>query len=146
MRARAPALTVAVVLAAGGLGGCTIAARGDGPAPAGERTVVLDVRWSRFSPSDLTVPPGTTVRFEVRNADPIAHELIVGDDSVQDRHERGTETRHGDRPGDPPGEVSVLAQSTAVTSYTFSRPGRVPFGCHLPGHWSYGMRGVVVVG
>ena len=143
---RGAASVAVVAVAAAGLGGCAVPARGTMPARGGEarsaeRTVVLDLRWSRFSPSEIEVAVGTTVRFEVRNRDPIAHELIVGDASVQDRHERGTEAQHGDRPG----EVSVPPRSTAVTTYMFSRPGSVAFGCHLPGHWDYGMRGSVLV-
>jgi uncharacterized cupredoxin-like copper-binding protein len=120
-----------------------VAATGASPPPPSpqERTVTLDVRYSRFSPAELEVRPGTTVRFVVRNGDPIAHELIVGDQRVQDVHERGTEAHHGDRPG----EVSVPAGGTATTTYRFSRPGRVLLGCHLPGHWDYGMRGVMNV-
>lgn len=137
---RSLALVAVLALAAIGLGGCAGPARGGDPSPAGERTVVVDVRWSRFSPTEVEVPAGTTVRFEVRNRDPVAHELIVGDQSVQDRHERGTDTRH-----DAPGEVSVPAGSTATTTYSFPRAGRVLFGCHVPGHWSYGMRGTVTV-
>ena len=137
MRAGALAAALAAVVASGG---CAAANTGSPPGPQ-ERTVVLDVRHSRFSPDEIPVRPGTTVRFVVRNADPIAHELIVGDQSVQDRHERGTEAHHGEVAG----EVSVPAGATATTTYTFSRPGRVLFGCHLPGHWDYGMRGVVDV-
>ncbi len=134
------ATTAAVTLVAGG---CAAGATGSSrPREAQERTVILDVRHSRFSPDEIRVRPGTTVRFVVRNTDPIAHELIVGDEGVQDRHERGTEAHHGDVPG----EVSVAAGGTATTTYTFSRAGRVLLGCHLPGHWDYGMRGVVEVG
>jgi uncharacterized cupredoxin-like copper-binding protein len=111
------------------------------PGPDGERTITLTAQWSRFDPPHLEVPVGTTVRFVVHNADPIAHELIVGDDAVQDRHEKGTEPHHGDRPG----EVSVRAGTTAETTYRFDRPGTVLFGCHLPGHWAYGMRGTIEV-
>lgn len=113
-------------------------------ASAGEETITLTVRHSRFSPSVLDVRPGTTVRFVVRNLDPIAHELIVGDQAVQDVHERGTESHHRERPG----EVSVPAGATAETTYTFppSGPRPVLLGCHLPGHWDYGMRGTVRVG
>jgi uncharacterized cupredoxin-like copper-binding protein len=120
---------------------CAAAASESGPSRPQERTVTLDVRHSRFSPAEIEVRPGTTVRFVIRNADPIPHELIVGDQSVQDRHEQGTEAHHGEVPG----EVSVAAGATATTTYTFSRPGRVLFGCHLPGHWDYGMRGLVTV-
>ncbi len=131
---------VVVALVALGLGGC--AAAGAGAAdPEGVRTVVLDVHHSRFSLAGLRVEVGETVRFVVRNADPIPHELIVGDQGVQDVHERGTEAHHGDRPG----EVSVAAGASAETTYTFSKEGRLYFGCHLPGHWAYGMQGTISV-
>ena len=106
-----------------------------------ERTVTLDVHHSRFSLEELHVRPGETVRFVLRNTDPIPHELIVGDQYVQDVHEAGREAHHGDRPG----EVSVAPGATAVTTYRFDRPGRLLFGCHLPGHWAYGMRGTIEV-
>ncbi len=140
-----PARLAAVVLVVATLAtGWAVAATGASPSSQlqQERTVTLDVRYSRFTPAELEVRPGTTVRFVVRNGDPIAHELIVGDQRVQDVHERGTEAHHGDRPG----EVSVPPGGTATTTYTFSRPGKVLLGCHLPGHWDYGMRGVVRVG
>ncbi len=106
-------------------------------------TVDLTVHHSQFSTSEIRVRPGQTVRFVVRNTDPIAHELIVGDQAVQDHHEAGTEAHHGDRPG----EVSVPPGQTAVTTYRFGAAGgTVLFGCHLPGHWAYGMQGTVRVG
>ena len=129
-------LLAAVVVAAGlALAGC--AGR-----HGAERTVELSVRHSKFSLDELRVRPGETVRFVLRNTDPIPHELIVGDQSVQDVHELGTEAHHGDRPG----EVSVAPGATAVTTYRFGRAGgRILFGCHLPGHWAYGMKGTITV-
>jgi len=125
-----------LVLAAGlALGGCA-----GGPS---ERTVEITVHHSRFSVDELRVRPGETVRFVLRNTDPIPHELIAGDQSVQDIHETGTESHHADRPG----EVSVAPGATAVTTYRFGRAGsQVLFGCHLPGHWAYGMQGTFRVG
>jgi uncharacterized cupredoxin-like copper-binding protein len=81
------------------------------------------------------------VRIVVRNTDPIDHELIVGDQATQDRHERGVEAHHD---GSVPGEVSVPAGAVVTTTYRFDQPGRFLYGCHLPGHWDYGMRGVVI--
>ena len=125
--------------------GVTVGACGQGgeaAAPGGAvRTVVLAVTYSKFSPSALTVRRGETVRFVVDNRDPIPHELIVGDQATQDRHGDGTEAHHGDKPG----EVSVAAAGRAETTVTFSRSGRLLFGCHLPGHWDYGMRGTIRV-
>ena len=101
------------------------------------------MRHSKFSLDELRVRPGETVRFVLRNTDPIPHELIVGDQSLQDVHEAGTESHRGDRPG----EVSVAAGATAVTTYRFGpEGGRLLFGCHLPGHWASGMRGAIRVG
>jgi uncharacterized cupredoxin-like copper-binding protein len=112
-----------------------------GPATT-PRTVVLTAHHSRFSPARVEVAAGTTVRFVVRNEDPIDHELVVGDDQTHRRHEAGREAHHH---GEVAGEVSVPAGDTAATTYRFDRPGRVLLGCHLPGHWDYGMRGVVLV-
>ena len=127
-------LAAAVVAAGKALTGC---AGGHGT----ERTVELTVHHSRFSLDELHVRPGETIRFILRNTDPIPHELIVGDQYLQDVHEAGTEAHHGDRPG----EVSVAPGATAVTTYRFGSAGRLLFGCHLPGHWAYGMKGAITI-
>jgi uncharacterized cupredoxin-like copper-binding protein len=107
----------------------------------GTVTVDLQVHHSRFRPARLRVVEGTTVRFVVRNTDPIDHELIVGDAAVHRRHERGTEPYHPPKPG----EVSVAAGETAETTYEFAERGTVEMACHLPRHLTFGMRGEVEV-
>lgn len=124
------------------LSGCS-GAGGDGGG-GGVRTVTLTVRHSQFSVADVHARPGETVRFVVHNTDPIGHELIVGDQAVQDAHEVGTDASHS---GGRPGEISVPPGSTATTTYRFaSSSGPLLFGCHLPGHWAYGMHGTITVG
>lgn len=119
------------------------AACGTAAAGPGTRTVHVTVHYSRFDPGALDVRPGETVRFVVENTDPIDHEFIVGDAQVQDAHERGTEAHHAPRPG----EISVPAGHTVETTYTFPEtPGSLIFGCHLPGHYDYGMRGSIEIG
>ncbi|HZA27279.1 MAG TPA: cupredoxin domain-containing protein [Actinomycetota bacterium] len=110
--------------------------------PSRERTVEITIHHSRFRPATVEVSPGTTVRFVLRNTDPIDHEFILGDEEVQARHEAGTEAHHGAIPG----EVSVPAGEEASTTYIFTEPGTLLIGCHLPGHYAYGMRGSVRVG
>lgn len=106
------------------------------------RTVTLVARHSRWSvPVVRGVRAGETVRFVVRNEDPIDHELIVGPAEVHARHATGTEAHHGHVPG----EVSAPAGAVVSTTYRFTAPGQVVFGCHLPGHWAYGMTGLVEV-
>ncbi len=75
------------------------------------------------------------------NRDFIHHEFVIGDDVVHDRHETGHEAEHPPVPG----EVSVPAHATGVTTYAFHAPGPVLFACHLPGHLAYGMQGTVTV-
>lgn len=104
-------------------------------------TVHLTIHHSRFRPDRVEVPAGATVMFVVDNTDPIGHELIVGDAGVHERHELGTEAEHQSRPG----EVSIPPRTTAETTFTFGEPGSVLYACHLPGHFAYGMSGLVNV-
>lgn len=131
----------AVIAAAGYL----LDARASGPdgdvLGPGEVSVELGIEHSRFSFDRLEVRPGTTVRFEVRNTDPIAHEVIIGDDGVHRRHATGSEPVHAPVPG----ELTVGPHETGLTSFTFDEAGTVAFACHLPGHLDYGMIGEVVV-
>ena len=134
MRRAAYAGVVAAVAATAACG----AARASGAV----RTVEIVTHFSTFEPSTIQVDPGETVRFVIRNTDPIDHEFIVGDAQVQGVHERGTESHHDPRPG----EVSVPAGETVATTYTFPAEGRLIFGCHLPGHYAFGMRGGFEIG
>jgi uncharacterized cupredoxin-like copper-binding protein len=116
------------------------------PAPAaseGVRTVNITIHFSRFSLDQVNVAPGETVRFVVTNTDPIDHEFILGDDYVQLIHENGTELSHPPKPG----EMSVPAGTTQVTMYTFPpKDEQLIFACHLPGHYAFGMHGIVTIG
>lgn len=105
------------------------------------RTVRVGIHYSAFSLATIDVDPGETVRFVVSNADPIDHEFIIGDEAVQIAHERGTEAVHPPRPG----EITVPAGETVETTYTFGARDLI-FGCHLPGHYAYGMAGAISVG
>jgi uncharacterized cupredoxin-like copper-binding protein len=114
-------------------------------APAAVRTVALTIHYSHFSPAHLSVAAGETVRFTIRNTDPIDHEFILGDQSVQDAEEAGTDPIHD---GSTPGMVSAPADTTVSKVVTFPRtPAGHPaqrsliYACHLPGHYAYGMRG-----
>lgn len=134
---------VVAALAVTGAAYLATADAGEGSVPLGPGlvTVELDVEHSRFSLDELRVRTGTTVRFVVRNDDPIAHELVVGDADVHRRHRDGSEAIHPPVPG----EVSVGANDTGVTFYEFDEPGSFAFVCHLPNHAEYGMVGEVIV-
>jgi hypothetical protein len=40
----------------------------------------------------------------------------------------------------------VPAVAERATAYAFGDGATLTFGCHLPGHWAYGMRGTVRIG
>ena len=142
MRPRPWQLAAALAL----LTGAAVAAVASWPAASragggATRTVVVTMHHSRFEPSVVRVGPGERVRFVLRNTDPIDHEFILGDESVQRRHEQGRERHHH---GDVPGERSVAAGQEAATTYVFpaTLAGQaLEFACHLPGHYAYGMHG-----
>jgi uncharacterized cupredoxin-like copper-binding protein len=121
---------LALFLTAGGSGG-----------PA---TIEIRAFHSRFEPDRVTVKPGETVRFVITNVDPIDHEFIIGPPETHDIHERGEPHFHT---GAVAGEVTVPAGATVETTWTFG-PARSPdvtYGCHLAGHWSYGMHGKALI-
>jgi uncharacterized cupredoxin-like copper-binding protein len=141
MRRRSWRLAAALALAAAAV---AVWSAGS-PADDRVRTVVVTMHHSRFEPSLVQVAPGERVRFVLRNSDPIDHEFILGDASVQRRHEQGRQRQHH---GVVPGERSVAAGQEAVTTYSFAAtPGgqALEFACHLPGHYAYGMHGTVRV-
>ena len=146
-RRRLPWLAASAAVAAGVAGaGFAVAAPGsedpgDTALGPGEVTVELHVERSLFEPTEIRVVEGTRLRFIVDNGDPIGHELIVGGPEVHARHARGTEARHPSIPG----EVSVGPNDVGVTTLRFDQPGTFEFACHLPGHYEYGMHGVVEV-
>jgi uncharacterized cupredoxin-like copper-binding protein len=113
-------------------------------AAAGATTIAITAHHSRFEPDRVTVKPNSTVRFVVHNADPIDHEFIIGPPETHALHERGTPHVHT---GVTPGEITVPAGATVETSWTFGPSGSpgVAYGCHLAGHWNYGMHGLAVI-
>ena len=133
------ATAAALALCSAVLQSNTAPARGDDEV----RAVRVVIHFSRFEPDRIAVEPGETVRFVLENTDPIDHEFIVGDARLQLVHEQGTEAHHPPRPG----EISVPARTTRSTTVTFGHASSFTlFGCHLPGHYRYGMVGTIEVG
>lgn len=110
-------------------------------APAATRTIPIVIRYSHFTPSTIEVASGTTVRFDLHNADPIPHEFILGNAAEHAAHEQGVARTHDGFPG----QESLDIGERAMVSWTFTTPGTVAFACHLPGHFAFGMAGIVKV-
>jgi plastocyanin len=128
---------VAVVVAAGAAA-VALAAR---PGTTPQTAITIEIKYSHFNPSAISVPVGVPVTITLVNDDPIDHEWIIGDDAVQQRHRTGTELLHPVRPT----EQVIPALSTRVTTITFDHPATEKYICHLPGHEAYGMVGVASI-
>ena len=85
-------LLIGIVVALGVAGAAAAWTVARGATPATELTV--DIRYSQFEPSQVSVPVGVPVTIELRNEDPIDHEWILGDAAVHERHRTGTEPVH----------------------------------------------------
>lgn len=127
------ALVIALAVTAVALAGRS------GPPPS--TAIEIDIHYSRFEPSAITVPVGVPVTITLRNNDPIDHEWIVGDAEVQAKHRTGTELLHPARPT----ELVIPAGETRVTTVTFLAAGSLQYICHLPAHEAYGMVGTVTI-
>jgi uncharacterized cupredoxin-like copper-binding protein len=126
---------IVVALAIAGAAAAWTTVRG----ATGTPEYTIDIRYSHFDPSELSVPVGVPVTIVLRNRDPIDHEWILGDAAVHERHRTGTEPVHAARPT----EVTVPAGETRRTTIVIDEAGSLQYICHLPGHEAYGMVGVL---
>ena len=106
-------------------------------------TVRMDDRM-RFTPSQLRVQRGETVRFVVRNAGAVPHELVLGTRADLQAHAeqmRATpDMKHEDA-----NTVSLAPGARGELVWHFTRAGTVDFACTLPGHMEAGMVGQIAV-
>lgn len=109
------------------------------------RTVKLDMSDAmRFTPSDIVIQRGETVKFVVSNKGRQLHEMVLGTPQELKEHaelmKKFPTMEHADanmahvQPGDR-GEIV----------WQFTKAGEYQFACLIPGHFEAGMVGKVVV-
>jgi uncharacterized cupredoxin-like copper-binding protein len=140
-RSRARLVAGAGLVAPVVLAGAAAIALAGRPTSPPQTSITIEIKYSHFNPSAITVPIGVPVTITLVNDDPIDHEWIIGDDAVQQKHRTGTELLHPVRPT----EQVIPALQTRVTTMTFGAPGQLKYICHLPGHEAYGMVGVATI-
>jgi len=99
----------------------------------------------RFSPDTLSVVEGETIAFVVTNNGRLPHEFVIGDDATQRAHEEAMAVDTASPHETTASEIEVPSGSTATLIYTPRRDGTLLYGCHLPGHYAAGMRGMLAV-
>jgi uncharacterized cupredoxin-like copper-binding protein len=126
--------------------------------PANPREVNVILKDWVFLPDPVDLIPGETVLLHVVNGGLDVHELVIGDQAVQDAWEVA-EAANADAPPGPTPVVSVPPDVAGVrvvvasgqrVDLTWTVPdaaaaSRLILGCHIPGHWAKGMRASVRV-
>jgi len=109
------------------------------------RTINVDMSDAmRFTPSNLAVRQGETVRFVILNSGALKHEFVLGTEKELREHyelmKKFPEMEHSD-----PNRVTVAPGKTGEVVWQFTRSGKVDFACLQPGHYDAGMKGSVRV-
>jgi uncharacterized cupredoxin-like copper-binding protein len=98
----------------------------------------------RFTPADLTVRRGETVKFIAINKGHLLHEMVLGTAEELKRH-ADLMKRFPGMEHDEPHMTHVPPGESGEIVWQFTRPGEFRFGCLIPGHFEAGMVGKVTV-
>jgi len=163
---RAPVVVTVAGLALAGtlviLGAKLAAAPGPTPdlshpgTPDDPRPVAVIMRDYVFNPTPLYLVSGETVELQVFNGGMVTHELVLGDEAVQQawRSADAAATPPGPLASPPPASVSpevggveVLLTPGESRNVTYTVPIGQALGlsCHLSGHVERGMVGSVIL-
>ena len=117
------------------------------PGDPSKATRTIEVTMSdtmRFTPSNLTVKRDETIKFTVKNAGKLKHEMVLGSAKELKEHaelmRKFPDMQHAD-----PNQVTLDAGKTGEIVWQFTQAGNVDFACLQPGHFEAGMVGKVVV-
>jgi uncharacterized cupredoxin-like copper-binding protein len=98
----------------------------------------------RFTPSELKVKQGATIRFVVRNNGKLMHELVIGSMAELKQHAELMK-KHPGMEHDEPHMAHVAPGKTETLVWQFTKAGTFYFGCLEPGHLEAGMIGKLEV-
>jgi uncharacterized cupredoxin-like copper-binding protein len=117
----------------------------EGDAKKVSRSITVDMNdQMRFTPAELVVKQGETVRFVVKNSGQVMHEMVLG--SMQDLKEHAQlMQKHPGMEHDEPYMAHVAPGKTETIVWQFNKPGEFHYGCLVPGHFEAGMIGRIRV-
>ena len=102
----------------------------------------------RFTPSNIEVRAGETIRFVVHNAGKTAHEMVLGSDADIQAHAQAMQqgAGHGDGHSHGTGAtITVPAGQKGELVVRFDQATTLQMACLIPGHYEAGMRGTIQV-
>jgi uncharacterized cupredoxin-like copper-binding protein len=109
------------------------------------RSISVDMSdQMRFSPAQITVRQGETIRFRVKNSGKVMHEMVLG--TMEELRQHAEMMRkHPGMEHDEPYMAHVAPGKTQTMVWQFTKPGEFYYGCLVPGHFEAGMLGKVTV-
>lgn len=117
-----------------------------GVAAKARRTITIEMSDNmRYTPSNIQVKQGETVRFVVKNIGQVKHELSLGTEKELLEHLEQMK-KFPDMEHDEPGKVTLQPGKQGEIVWQFTKAGGVNFACLMPGHYEAGMKGTVQVG
>lgn len=98
----------------------------------------------RFSPNQIRVKKGETIRFVIKNTGETLHEMVIGRSKDLKKH-AALMIRFPNMEHSEPFMAHADEGQTAEIIWTFTKVGSFEFGCLVPGHYEAGMHGTIVV-
>lgn len=116
-----------------------------GVAAKASRTVTVEMADSmRFTPSDIQVKKGETIRFLMKNSGKVRHELSLGTEKDLLEHLEQMKKFPG-MEHDEPSKITLDPGKQGDIVWQFTKAGTVNFACLMPGHYEAGMKGQVTI-
>lgn len=117
----------------------------EGNPASATRTIQVDMADAmRFTPAEVTVRRGETVRFVIRNGGKLLHEMVLGTAQALKAHAAAMQKFPGMEHADP-NMAHVKPGATGEIVWQFTRAGEFQFACLQPGHYEAGMVGKLTV-
>ena len=109
------------------------------------RTITINMADTmRFTPGDITVKQGETVKFVAKNSGKVMHEMVIGTEDELKKHAEMMK-KHPTMEHDEPYMAHVKPGAKEEIAWTFTKTGTFMFGCLIPGHFEAGMKGAIKV-
>lgn len=98
----------------------------------------------RFTPAELTIRRGETVKLIASNKGEVLHELVLGTVDELKKHAEMMK-KHPGMEHDEPHMAHVQPGKSGEIVWQFTKAGEFQFACLIPGHFEAGMVGKVTV-
>lgn len=114
---------------------------------ASTREVTIEMTdHMRFTPDQLQVKQGETIRFTVKNSGKMRHEWVIGNEKELVEHAAEMKKmKAGSHKHDMANAISLGAGEQGTLTWTFDKAEPLAMACFEPGHYEAGMRGAINV-